>query len=581
MLEKEKQEYGWMKNILLPVLIASILLPAIALAGPNSYYVTQNGAGSRNGENLSNAWSVKDFNSSVNWSKTDDSKKIDPGDTVYFSGKITTKLTPAGSGSKDGGFITMDGYEQGRQNPVKNGKNAGSASIDLYKDKSEQNYAVWIENRDYLIIQDFEITDCACGVYVRGKSGDSSETSDHIIIRRNYIHETYSSAIQITKYNGGGSTYITVGGAYGDGNYFYDTCQSTNTHNVGFNATDNAVFSYNKIENPLGDKGEYVKYLSQNGLSIHTCANTLVEYNEISGARGQGGIAPKENGNYNTIIRYNKIYNCKLRQSTGGSLGTGIALTSSVPIHDMFIYGNEIYDNGDGIVIIRGAHHIYIWNNIIRDNNGRGIIVSSASVKDSDKHDIFIYSNIIAANGDNAKNTNTGLAVLNASSGDDVQSIKIKNNIFLNNRPGSINYNQLYVGSNQTKYVSLNSNKYFAIDRVPTIYWNGKFETLSAMRTLVPAQEDDLPAAEQIFTIDSKLSTKDAISLILEKEKLFKNFEYSEVLPTLTINGNTTQLSFKNSLDQVKTNSGPETIILWAFGDLNGRIFPPSGVKVN
>ena len=72
----------------------SLLPVQVHAAAKNAYYVTQNGNGDRSGENLDNAFSVSDFNSSTNWSRTDHSSRIDPGDTVYFSGTITDRVNP-------------------------------------------------------------------------------------------------------------------------------------------------------------------------------------------------------------------------------------------------------------------------------------------------------------------------------------------------------------------------------------------------------------------------------------------------------------------------------------------------------
>ena len=80
----------------------------------------KNGKGARSGESLSNAWSVSDFNSSANWSAADNSAKIDPGDTVYFSGTITSELAPKGSG-KSGNYVTLDGLESGNYDALSGG----------------------------------------------------------------------------------------------------------------------------------------------------------------------------------------------------------------------------------------------------------------------------------------------------------------------------------------------------------------------------------------------------------------------------------------------------------------------------
>jgi hypothetical protein len=55
-----------------------------------TYWVTQSGAGSANGSNLSNAWSVTNFNTSGNWSgSVGTAGKISPGDTVMLHGTFS------------------------------------------------------------------------------------------------------------------------------------------------------------------------------------------------------------------------------------------------------------------------------------------------------------------------------------------------------------------------------------------------------------------------------------------------------------------------------------------------------------
>lgn len=64
-----------------------------------TYFVTQAGAGSQNGSNLSNAWSVANFNTSSNWSASIGAAgKISPNDTVMINGTITSQLIVQGSG---------------------------------------------------------------------------------------------------------------------------------------------------------------------------------------------------------------------------------------------------------------------------------------------------------------------------------------------------------------------------------------------------------------------------------------------------------------------------------------------------
>ncbi len=79
---------------------------ALLLASPlsaTSYFVTQSGAGSQNGLSLANAWSVAAYNAnSANSGPTG-------GDTVLFSGTITSPISISTSGTGNGtGRLTLD-----------------------------------------------------------------------------------------------------------------------------------------------------------------------------------------------------------------------------------------------------------------------------------------------------------------------------------------------------------------------------------------------------------------------------------------------------------------------------------------
>ena len=116
--------------------IATIFIFGLSLITPGymqqriCYYVTQNGNGARNGKSIPNAWSVSDFNSSANWSINDDSDRIDPGDTVYFSGSIKTGLIPQESGMP-GKYIILDGFEADNTTYMNLSESSGRAKIDL------------------------------------------------------------------------------------------------------------------------------------------------------------------------------------------------------------------------------------------------------------------------------------------------------------------------------------------------------------------------------------------------------------------------------------------------------------------
>lgn len=83
------------------MLLFSVVLALVAVnsASATSYFVTQSGAGSQNGLSLANAWSVANFNAS---------SAPTGGDTVFFSGSITTQVG-AKSGTGNGASrLTLD-----------------------------------------------------------------------------------------------------------------------------------------------------------------------------------------------------------------------------------------------------------------------------------------------------------------------------------------------------------------------------------------------------------------------------------------------------------------------------------------
>ncbi len=78
------------------VILLPLLLPFSAFA--TSYFVTQSGAGSKDGTSSSNAWPVGSFNSS---------RVPTGGDTVFFSGAFTSGVNPGSSGTS-ANRLTLD-----------------------------------------------------------------------------------------------------------------------------------------------------------------------------------------------------------------------------------------------------------------------------------------------------------------------------------------------------------------------------------------------------------------------------------------------------------------------------------------
>jgi len=115
-----------------------------------NYYVTQSGAGSADGSSAANAWSVSAFNAS---------KKPTGGDTVAFSGTITSTVTPGVGGTGNGSSrltLSFSGATLNTANPriqVSNinylnllGGTFGTASSGTLVSLSGQNHDLTISN---------------------------------------------------------------------------------------------------------------------------------------------------------------------------------------------------------------------------------------------------------------------------------------------------------------------------------------------------------------------------------------------------------------------------------------------------
>jgi len=119
-----------------------------------SYFVTPTGNASDpdcsggGAPSCSGAWDVSDFNSSSNWSTSENANKIDPDDVVYFTGSFTDNIRlPDGYYGTSGTHIVLDGYYAGDCDPVADmerpyGFHDGSNDASVLQD----SYATWTDN---------------------------------------------------------------------------------------------------------------------------------------------------------------------------------------------------------------------------------------------------------------------------------------------------------------------------------------------------------------------------------------------------------------------------------------------------
>lgn len=445
------------------------------------YYVTQTGAGSNSGQtgawvtpptSSGQAMSVAQFNNVVNWSSSESSNDIDPGDTVYFSGTITSEITPKGSGST-GLPIILDGYSAGDFDPW-----GGGTSNAIFTG------GLWINNAySYITVQDFRASTGSRPSYpmVSVYNNTSSGHSSNIIFQRNYFYNANYSLLGIlrTYYSSSyyeGPDYITI-----EENRMVGYGKTTSEQGLNFTRVSNLVIRNNELANSLPSYSSS----GDNVIEIHGSHNYLLEYNYIHSANDQSGISNKELGsavNYDGIIRFNKFYYNGRTDSNYDGRGISFSSDAGYSNHDIYVYGNYIYQNENhGLDFHRGNYNMWAWSNVITGNTNNGIIMWTASGY-LPEHDIHIYNNTIVHNeteytgSSEVDRTGFGLRETAAT------NIYFKNNILYYNRPNvSANYQQWASNSTMNSGVSDYNTLYYP-SQTATYYYFGAVRTLATMQ---------------------------------------------------------------------------------------------------
>lgn len=109
-MELVKRSLDFTSFLFLVIFAVFVFSAKDANAATQTYYITQSGAGLQDGTSLANAWSAVNFNDTANWSSTENTAKIDPGDTAILSGTFTSQLTIGQSGTS-GNPITINGTD--------------------------------------------------------------------------------------------------------------------------------------------------------------------------------------------------------------------------------------------------------------------------------------------------------------------------------------------------------------------------------------------------------------------------------------------------------------------------------------
>jgi hypothetical protein len=407
------------------------------------HYCTQSGAGTRDGSSLANAFAASDFNNASNWdTDADNDNRIGPGDTVYFSGTITSTVIPVGSGTS-GNRIVLDGYENGNCDPIVS-ECTSSAILNQGMKIGSLSSGV---GPDYITVQDFRMTRTGENDSAFSALAPDGQSADYIMFRRNSISEAPGQMLQFyrMKYAVIDNNKAVIFGQT------YDVSKGVN-----FTYMYNSIVSNNEFGN---DENNYPSVCtSANLVELHGCHSMLFEYNNLYGSPNQRAIEIKESYAIDDIIiRYNKIHNHGTYWTTGIRAGGGIKIGGAQggpTIENIYMYGNFIYNTWQWGILAQAdtSEYLYIWSNLVASNGQSGICVSSTR---GDPQNIWVYNNTVVKNGDReeADDSRGGIVIV----GGDYYNIK--NNILWNNRPSGAGgkYFQFY-NSNTSTITSLDYN---------------------------------------------------------------------------------------------------------------------------
>jgi hypothetical protein len=450
-----------------------MLAALTASAHAENFYATQSGAGSANGLSLENAWSVVNLNSTGNWSSTETVGKVDPGDTVYLIGPITSQIVIAGSGAA-GEPVVIDGANSTISVSVIDStrvirvlskqyltfKNLTVDGLDTAFASGGSCSAIDIREfgtpTGHIDIVDSRFRQACSGVLLQG-------SVTHVNIKRNIFEDMANSGVAMAadNYDSDGlddyddvPTYIVVGGSSSDGNTFRNVGHLNTLDGSGEGAypgtafgtwVKDAVFSYNHVYADKTAKGS--------GVYVNGGKRVLVEFNTIHGVQAERHRPPinfKQDTTMFTedvIIRFNHVYD--IYHGDLSYIDEAICIRVSGEGDDVVVYGN--YCKGGGIDINWnwvadnddvGGSGRFVWSNIINETwNSGGVTVTGSSLNTDVFSGFYILNNTVyRAVSENGNDTYfTGLHD-NSYSPSIIDTIVVKNNLVADTRPWSTDH---------------------------------------------------------------------------------------------------------------------------------------------
>jgi hypothetical protein len=377
-----------------------------------------------------------------------------PGDTIYICGAagdiVDNIVIPSSGSSGDGNCIYYDGYYQNNTAFANRSESSGRAVINLTgtynaNEGTTDGYAIYGNDKDYIVIQDLEFTDSAHAVFVLG--------SNYYYLYRLYVHENEQGVSFDDGAGQGYSSYVTV-----------DDCVFKNIGTIGSNDEDLALNKTNnvKVTNsrfyaPNTDWG--IDGIVATGSTTYTHSilienNIFGGHNRLTGdgANGENAVDFKV-GAQNVVIWKNHFYNYNNTSDYGWPINMNDA-------GDEFIIAfNKIETSRVGVIVNSDNttnDDVYIVGNIFADNIFMGI-----SNPGDGTGDWYIYNNTFARNG---TTTSTEKSYYQAAYIDTNQDTELKNNIFYRSQPNKAATYHYYLSTKTDDNVTSDYNIYWPHD---------------------------------------------------------------------------------------------------------------------
>jgi hypothetical protein len=304
------------------------LLLTLLVAVPSwaaTWYVSQNGAGSKNGTSVENAWQNPSGVGSIynNWgSSCPDASKVCPGDTVKIIGTLTEGFEVRGSGTS-GNYITIT-------------QNSSGAAI-----RPSSGSALSIDGQSWIKVTDLTINS---GVNVGFTSPSTNVWLDHLTVSGGTIWICNGAQVEAYQSNfaSSGCSNITVSystianGA--NGIYMISYYDGAETPPYPERGSNNMWIHHNTIYNmsdtTWGD-GHGIGYQGGNG--------HIIENNEIYNCNtGITAFSTNHQTMNNNIIRYNYVHDMSGTRGDGRGYGIGWEPTNGTAAS---VTGNQVYYN--------------------------------------------------------------------------------------------------------------------------------------------------------------------------------------------------------------------------------------------